>query len=1642
MTDQACLPSTEDSSASNRPATRAGGRIRIQSIVWLAAALALVVATGVQAGERRTLLNSGWTFALDTADNGDASEWQPVSLPHTWNDRDGSNKRSPYFRGTGIYRRTLQVDDRLRGQALYLYFEGANQVAEVLVNGKTAGRHVGGYSAFAVDISDLVHPDADNDIEVRVDNRHDDTVPPLNADFTFYGGLYRDAWLLAFDDVHFEIDDFGATALLFDTQALSAETATVAVSGSVRNRSNRARQVVVSATIEDADGREVAGVSAETSIAARGSMALDIGEIEISNPRLWSPESPHLYRAVVSIHETGVQLDRVEYPLGLRWFEIDADRGFVLNGEPYRLFGTNRHQDRAGYGNALPDVLHRADVQRIKDDGFNFLRLAHYPQDPAVLEAADELGLIVWEETPVVNLIDLSDAFGANAERMVREMIRQHRHHPSIVFWGYMNEVTLRKPQPLPDGYYEAVVDLAQRLERVAKEEDPSRATVMALSRDELIDDVALEDISDILAFNLYFGWYYEDFATLGEFLDEYRRRNPGRPLMISEYGAGSDERVHALNSTAFDFSTEYQQRYHEANFAQILDRPWLLGSAVWNHFDFGSSHRQDSKFGINQKGLWYYDRTPKDVAYYYRAQLLDEPVLHIATRDWQYRAGSSADDATMPVKVYSNAETVELKLNGASQGVKPVVNAVAEWHVTFRAGRNRLLALSEKRQDQTVVSYEDRGEFFTDGPERGSIYINAGSGEVYVDARNRVWEADRAYRRGSWGFLRGTAERSHHRIFDTADDPLYQTRRLGRTEYRFDVPDGQYCAELHYADFDSYTARTTRHTLQAVRGRLRIRVDKLDQHDFVNGIALHRGNCDDAGSTAVMPNVVFILADDIGYGDLSVYGGQLPTPRIDELASAGIRFTDAHSPAALCAPTRFSLLTGSYPYRNGRPGGTWDINYSSGFTAGAGHLDAKRHITVGEILQRAGYVTGFIGKMHLGGDVFDASGEVIREKSRLNEMDFRRGIADGPNAHGFDYSYALASGIQHEPYAYFENGRYEPVDPGDPADNTSTVLLTDGIYQVGANGVSEIVEAATIPARADRNYDSSQVGIRLTQKAVNFIERHANRNERPFALYFASQAIHVPHTPPIDFDGNPEPVDVPVAGVTGGPTTDMIRELDLQVGAIVDALADAGALENTLIFFTSDNGALPDIFTDYGERTHDSNGPWRDYKSSVYEGGHRVPFIARWGDGTATGSEIPPGSVSRQTIVNQDWVATMYELTRQPMAADQAMDSASLLPLMLGRFDAPIHDFVIYQAGYAYLGGLREGDYVLVVDEEQRATELYDLATDPAQTRNLIDDARQRNRVDRMRRTFLYFHDRDKTTFSEPRTTVPVASITSAKSDQTVEAMSFNIWHDRDWQARKDLVVAAIREEDPDIVGLQEALVWQLEFLADQLPQYAFEGVGRDDGNEKGETVGILFRKDRFDVAESGTFWFSDEPDSPGSMPGKEWGNPNFPRICTWLRLVDRSSGRGLYVYNVHFQHDAGDDPELARTNSAKLLVERISQRPHDDPVIVTGDFNAVEESAAIRHLTSSSPFEYCPAHRNCTELSNSQPLLDAYRVSRRGDAEGSRCFDNDNTGRRIDYILASAGSEVTGFSMGEKINGRCPSDHRYIAAAIVPWE
>ena len=788
---------------------------RLSLALLIAASLLLFGALQLFAQSRQKIsINDNWRFTLNEQADAQSVEfddqtWPQISLPHTWNAEDAFVKEQAYFRGIGWYRRILSIPESLRGKRIFLYFEGANQIADVFLNGQELGRHVGGYSAFAFDATAHISVGDTNLLAVRVDNSHHADIPPLNADFTFYGGIYRDAWLIATQPVHIDVLDYASPGVYISTPGVSEGASRVNIRGRLVNDAAKQQAVQIRHRITDPAGLEIARIEESLLIPGNDVVEFEQTSDEIAKPKLWSPSSPNLYRVDTQVLINDQLVDEISNPLGFRWFSVDGRKGFFLNGKPLKLYGTNRHQDWPGFGSALPDWAHRRDLQIIKNDGFNFLRLAHYPQDPAVLAEADRLGLLIWEETPLVNLITTTPEFAQNCKNMLLEMIRQHYNHPSIVMWGYMNEIMLRRPESLPEGYYEKLLNLSQQLESLTRKEDPVRLTVTAQSNEEVYNGKGISDLPDILGMNLYFGWYYHDFAVLGDFLDELNRKHPDRPLLVSEYGAGSDDRVHTADPKRFDFSTQYQQRFHEENFREILERDYMVGSAIWNQFDFGSGHRQDTRNAINQKGIYYFDRTPKDIAYFYRAHLLESPVLHIAVRDHDLRCGSSAEDGNQVITVYSNLTSVHLFLNDNLLGGKRPENATARWAVRLKPGENTLRAQGDSPagqiEDQWTITYQDRSGFFSDArsPVR-EIAVNVGGHYHYTDASGLIWEAEQACLRSQRGTAEGEARRTHHRIYGSDDDPLFQSARVGATSYRFAVPDGKYRVELGFAEVEN----------------------------------------------------------------------------------------------------------------------------------------------------------------------------------------------------------------------------------------------------------------------------------------------------------------------------------------------------------------------------------------------------------------------------------------------------------------------------------------------------------------------------------------------------------------------------------------------------------------------------------------------------------------------------------------------------------------------------------------------------------------------------------------------------------------------------------------------------------------------
>ncbi|XVV15178.1 glycoside hydrolase family 2 TIM barrel-domain containing protein [Actinoplanes sp. CA-131856] len=826
----------------------------------------------------RWLLDEGWTHKLGD----DAGEWRPVSVPHTWNAADSLDDEAGYYRGPGWYQRRLEVTAELRRKRVFLYFEGAFQVADVYVDGERVGGHVGGYTAFSVEITDQVRRAGRGAVvAVRVDNSHDDDIPPYSGDWTFYGGLYRNVWLLTTGDVHFDVLDHASPGVRLDTPRASAERAVVRVRGRVVNDSPRTATAVVRSTVADHRGREVASAETRVRVSAGAAGEFELSLPAIEHPRLWLPESPYLYQVRTVVTSGREAADRVDAPLGIRWFSADPATGFSLNGRPYLLRGTNRHQDIVGQGNALTDADHIRDLRLIKAMGANVVRLAHYPQAPAVLEAADELGLAVWEEAPMVNRATMTRTFTDNHLNNIRDMARQHYNHPSILVFGTMNEILLRRPSPEPAGYEAWIRDMLEEGETLLRAEDPTRLTAMVGHQAAAYNTSGIADLPMIWGWNLYQGWYGGTAAQFGPYLDAERAAHPDRVLWVSEFGADSDARLHRVvpgdlpnlagQNPYQDQSLEYQQYYLESYLRQIDQRPWLAGTTYWSQFDFGSESRTGSVPHVNTKGLMLSNRRPKPV-YHLMQAWRGVDVLHIAADLWNRRAGVGSE-RVQTVTVYSSAAKVALFHNGRSLGEKPTDSiGYVSWMVPFEDGLNRLRARGGRLTDEATVHFTYHAPVPADPavPFR-RISVSAGAIVQYADPAGTVWLEDREYTPGGWGAVTGDFRGGYGWMKDnwvdgTEEDPLYQTYRKGMTAYRFDVPDGRYEVTLRFAEISATDSRVFDVALNGTpvsRLDLAARVGRRRPFDITTSATATGGQGLDIGFTAV-ENVPVISAIDV----------------------------------------------------------------------------------------------------------------------------------------------------------------------------------------------------------------------------------------------------------------------------------------------------------------------------------------------------------------------------------------------------------------------------------------------------------------------------------------------------------------------------------------------------------------------------------------------------------------------------------------------------------------------------------------------------------------------------------------------------------------------------------------------------------
>lgn len=623
-------------------------------------------------------INKDWLFSktAKSAPETLPDSWEHVDLPHTWNGVDGQDGGNDYYRGKCWYAKKLTRAELGGAEVKFIRFEAVNSSAEIYFNGRKIFTHDGGYSAFCVKLDDIKD---ENILAVSADNSPNDFVYPQMADFTFYGGIYRDVNIIGVSKEHFDLEYCGAPGIKIIPK-INGNSAEVNAEAYVKSD----KDALVKFVITDADGNEIS--SAETDAKnAKTSIKLD-------NIHLWNGvKDPYLYTMSAYLTVGGEVKDVISSRFGLRTYEIDPQRGFILNGKEYPLRGVSRHQDRPGIGNALTEKEHREDMDLICEVGANTIRLAHYQHSQTFYDLCDERGMVVWAEIPYISRHMPKGE--ANTVSQMTELICQNINHPSIVVWGLSNEITMNGANdPSLLSNHKKLNDLVHRL-------DPSRKTVTAVL--SMCDpDSEYAKISDVVSYNHYFGWYGGKTDMYGAWFDKFHKKYPDKAVGLSEYGCEALN-WHTSAPEQGDYTEEYQALYHEDVIKQLDERKWIWATHVWNMFDFAADARSEGgENGMNHKGLVTFDRKyKKDAFYAYKAWLSDDPFVHICAKRYVNRT----EDVTK-ITVYTNQPEVELFANGESLGVRKKGRYPFFYYNVKNEGETKLTAKAGNCTDESVI--------------------------------------------------------------------------------------------------------------------------------------------------------------------------------------------------------------------------------------------------------------------------------------------------------------------------------------------------------------------------------------------------------------------------------------------------------------------------------------------------------------------------------------------------------------------------------------------------------------------------------------------------------------------------------------------------------------------------------------------------------------------------------------------------------------------------------------------------------------------------------------------------------------------------------------------------------------------------
>lgn len=630
------------------------------------------------------LLDKGWGYR-PVSDTGLKSSMKQVTVPHTWNANYIPGTRS-YNREMMVYRRDLEITPDMKDKRLFLYFEGVNSSATVLVNNKSVGSHKGGYTAFCMEVTDYAKQGT-NKLEVWVTNAYNPEILPISGDFNIYGGIHRPCHLLVTEQDCISPLFYASPGVFIHQDKVSEKQAQITVE-TMLSLSGKKQGLKVRTTIEDAKGN-IISQNIEQNVTNENVKQPFV----IDHPVLWNAkQNPHLYKVIVELLDAGKVIDRVEQRTGLRYFSVDADKGFFLNGKYLDLYGFCLHEEVEGKGSALSAEDHERDMELVKESGATSLRLVHYPHSESIYHLSDENGIVLWTEIPMVGpggydfcgFIN-TDGLKEHARQVLKELVYQKYNHPSICFWGIFNEIRTN---------YDNAEPFARELHELYKEIDPSRLTTLASCDDPKF----YQNCSDLMAWNKYIGWYGSRNAPekAGNFFDKAKAASNGKPVAISEYGGGANVEHHFSMKEndvkpSGQFHPEEGQTYiHEGNWSAFAQRPYMWAKYIWVFADFQSSIRNEGgKPGINDKGLVTYDRKiKKDAFYFYKASWSTEPMIYITSRRFTERP-----EANVQVKVYSNLRENTLYVNGKKIGKQKSdsLHRVVWQNVTLSKGENRI---------------------------------------------------------------------------------------------------------------------------------------------------------------------------------------------------------------------------------------------------------------------------------------------------------------------------------------------------------------------------------------------------------------------------------------------------------------------------------------------------------------------------------------------------------------------------------------------------------------------------------------------------------------------------------------------------------------------------------------------------------------------------------------------------------------------------------------------------------------------------------------------------------------------------------------------------------------------------------------